>query len=158
MHHGDTHCDMRGRTNFVPVSVKAHPDIRVYVGFPSTHIDWGCGEMSTSRPELVVLTSLGSDLHIAHASDTIDFGHAVLDRSMLEDPCGEAHILIANSISRWDLRDGRDVMTLSLTIADTTVQKARLHEVGRLIRRLPYINDFLKHDVSQRGETLWNFR
>ncbi|KAK5017388.1 Beta-mannosyltransferase 1, partial [Cryomyces antarcticus] len=158
LRHGDTHGDMRGGTNFMPVPMKTHPGIRVYVGFPRTHIDWGCEPNSTYRPELVIMSSVGSNFHIVYASDAIDFGHAVLDETALRNSCAEGHILIANSISRWDLSNGQDIMTLSLTVADKTVQITRLHGVGTFIQRLPYFADFLRHDVSQGGETLWNFR
>lgn len=156
--HGDTHGDMRGGTNFVPVPINTRSGIRMYAGFPRTHIDWGCVPNSTYRPEFVIISSVNSEFQLTYASDAIDFGHAVLDETALQDPCGGGHILIANSISRWDLKDGRDVMTLSLTVAAKSVQIVRLHGLWNLIRRLRHIGEFLKHDVSQGGEALWNFR
>jgi len=149
---------MRGGTNFVPVPIKTHSGIRVYAGFPRTHLDGACGVNTIYRPELVILSAVGSNFHITYASDAIEFGHAVLDETALESPCKEGHILIPYSISRWDLSDGQDIMTLSISVADKTVQITRLHGLMKFIKQLPYFGEFLKHDVSQGGEALWNFR
>ena len=156
--HGDIYGEMRGGTNFVPVPIKTHSGIRVYAGFPRTHLGGACGVNSTYRPELVILSGVGSNFHIAYASDAIEFGYAVLDETALENPCEEGHILIPNSISRWDLSDGQDIMTLSISVADKTVQITRLHGLMKFIKHLPYFDEFLKHDVLQGGEAWWNFR
>ena len=49
-------------------------------------------------------------------------------------------------------------MTLLISVADKTVQVTRLHGVIKFIKHLPYFGEFLKHDISQGGEALWNFR
>lgn len=154
--HGDIYGEMRGGTNFVPVPIETHSGIRVYAGFPRTQLDGACGVNTTYRPELVFLS--GSNFHIAYASDAIEFGHAVLDETALENHCEEGHILTPNSICRWDLSDGQDIMTLSINVADKTVQITRLHGVMKFIKHLPYFGEFPKHDISQGGEALWNFR
>jgi len=136
---------MRGGTNFVPVPIETHSGICIYAGFPRTHLDGTCVVTPIYRPELVILSGVDSNFHIAYASDTIEFGHAVLDETALEKPCEEGHILISNSISRWDLSGGQDIMTRSISVADKTVQITRLHGVMKFIKHLPYFGEFLKH-------------
>ena len=62
------------------------------------------------------------------------------------------------SISRWDLSNGQDIITLSINVADKTVQVTHLHKVMKVIKHLPYFDEFLKHDISQGDKALWNFR
>lgn len=132
---------VHGGTNFLPVTIPHRPDLQVYAGFPRTKLAGSCDDTWTYRPELVVIASTGGDnFHIVYASGPIDFDTAVLDEEARANPCDAGHILIANSVSRWDLRDGRDTMTLSLSVADRTVQILHLHGVREFIMQLPYFN------------------
>jgi beta-1,2-mannosyltransferase len=129
---------MRGGTNFVPIHERSSHGVYLWVGFPRTHLDEVCEKVSTYRPELVILASTGSsDFHVAYASDAIDFGGTVLDPQAIEHPCDEGHILIPNGIVRWDQRPAHDLIHLSLSVADHTIQVIRLHGVMKLVESLP---------------------
>ncbi|KAL4896556.1 hypothetical protein BDV59DRAFT_198918 [Aspergillus ambiguus] len=130
---------MRGGTNFVSLPTIT-PGLRLYAGFPRTHIHGICSDNAIYRPELVILAIVDEiNYHIAYASEPIDFGFAVLDEEARKDTCTEGRILIANSISRWYRQRGCDIMTLSLSVADRTVQIVRLAGVMDLLDTLPYI-------------------
>ncbi|KAH8693980.1 hypothetical protein BGW36DRAFT_361802 [Talaromyces proteolyticus] len=151
---------MHGGTNFVSVPLAnafIQPGVNIYVGFPRTHLDGACSQGATYRPELMVMTSMGASyFHLAYASEAIDFSNAVLDPEALDIPCADGRILIPNSIIRWDQR--HDKITLSVSVADKTVQIVYLHGILRLTNSLPLFPEFLKQDFSQGGEALWNFR
>jgi len=155
--HNDSHGHMRGGTNFVRVPLRAESDIRTYAAFPRTHIDLGCPN-AVYRPELILMTSVGSHFYLTFASESVDFGTAALDPPARADPCGAGRILIANSISHWDRSNGQDVMTLSFSVDDSSVQVTRLHGLAAFIERLLHFHDSLKHSISKGGEGFWDLR
>ncbi|KAL5362982.1 hypothetical protein BJX96DRAFT_186505 [Aspergillus floccosus] len=137
---GGSHIDgnMHGGTNFVPVPTRPSARLRLYASFPRTHIHGVCEENAIYRPELVILAVAdGFGFSIAYASGPFDFGSGVLDEAARSNPCAEGHILIANSISRWEHRQGSDVMTLSLSVADRTVQIVHLYGLMKFLDELP---------------------
>ncbi|KAI1619615.1 hypothetical protein EDD37DRAFT_642647 [Exophiala viscosa] len=142
---------LHGGTNFVsvPFDILQNPGIQLYVGFPRTSLISGC-ESRTYRPELMVLSSTGSSqFHIAYTSDALDFGAAILTPAARADPCGEGHILIANSISHWNRSAAQDIMTITFSVMDVTVQVARLEGLGALVQSLPYFEDLLDYNTAQ---------
>ncbi|KAF7121639.1 hypothetical protein CNMCM5793_009110 [Aspergillus hiratsukae] len=129
---------MRGGTNFVPIYKRSSSRVNLWAGFPRTHLDGACDKVSTYRPELVILARTGlSEFHIAYASDAIDFGGTVLNPQAIDHPCEEGHILIPNGIIRWDQRPAYDLIHLSLSVADRTIQVVTLHGVMKLVESLP---------------------
>lgn len=134
--------NMRGGTNFVPLPSSTSA-LRLYASFPRTHIHGVCADNAIYRPELVVLTvAHGPGFSIAYASGPVDFGSAVLDETARSNPCAEGHILIANSIPRWERQHGSDVMTLSLSVADRTVQIVHLYGVMEFLEGLPFLEAY----------------
>ncbi|KAI0161962.1 hypothetical protein GGR57DRAFT_517417 [Xylariaceae sp. FL1272] len=136
-----------GGTNLVPVPLgrNAVSGSTAYVGFPRTHVDGSCRSGATYRPELMVIVVSGGGMyfHLQYLSDQIDFGDMVLTTKARFDPCGDGRILIANSVARWEIeRNGADVMTLTVSVADSTVQVLRIRGV------LGYVNGLLQSSRS----------
>ncbi|KAJ9493886.1 Beta-mannosyltransferase 1 [Exophiala xenobiotica] len=156
--HDDGHGRMSGGTNLVPIHIPSSPGVHAYVGFPRSHIDVGCKDDAMYRPEMMIMTAHGSDFHLNYMSESIDFGTAALLPEAVSDPCGDGRILIANSVSRWDRSSGQDLMTISFSVADETVQVLRLQGVSRFIEELPFLGSALQHDMSQDGKVIWNLR
>ncbi|EXJ87576.1 hypothetical protein A1O3_04536 [Capronia epimyces CBS 606.96] len=156
--HHDDHGRISGGTNLVPMPLKSKSGAHAYVGFPRSHIDVGCKSVAMYRPELLVLTAYGDDFYLNFLSDSIDFGDAAIPPAGLSDPCGEGHILITNSIAKWDHSSRKDEMTISFSVADSTVQILRLHGVYKLLKHLPYLGATLQRDTSQDGEVIWDLR
>ena len=152
--HQDGQGSLRGGTNFVPVPLapfQDHPKLRVWAGFPRTHIDAGCGA-GVYRPHYVVLVKTGSHFHITYASDALDLGNAVLSEEASADPCDKGRILIPNSISSWDTRfESGDVMTVTFSVSDTTVQVARMKGLLAFTQGLPRLQELLTYDSSGVG-------
>jgi len=148
---------MRGGTNFVPVPIDMAPGIHAYAAFPRTHIGIGCAQ-STYRPELVVLVSVGPYFFLTYASEALEFGTAAFTPTALRHPCKEGRILIANSIASWDTHS-QDIMTLSFSIDDSTVQVARLQGLRAVLKQLPFFQQAEKHDAwtmeNQIRESGW---
>ncbi|KAJ9620370.1 Beta-mannosyltransferase 1 [Knufia peltigerae] len=156
--HDDPHGRMSGGTNLVPIPIASSPGVHAYVGFPRSHIDFGCKDDAMYRPEMMIMTAHGQQFHINYMSEPIDFGAAALTPDAVTDPCGEGRILIANSVARWDRSSGHDLMTLSFSVADVTVQILQLEGVSRFIEQLPFLRSALQHDMSQDGSVIWNLR
>lgn len=133
--HEGLHGEMRGGTNFVPISIEnePHTQVRLWAGFQRTHLDGGCGS-ARYRPELVVLANFGQQFHIVYASDAIDFGSAVLDQKARENPCSDGRILIPNGILHWNQQQEHDTIVISLSVGDQTIQLTRIRDVMKLIR------------------------
>ncbi|OJJ98295.1 glycosyltransferase family 91 protein [Aspergillus aculeatus ATCC 16872] len=133
--------DMRGGTNFVPVQTttsSSEPLLRLWAGLPRTHLDGGCSEGATYRPELMILASPApAEFYILYSSDALELGPAVLNQSAQTHPCSGPHIVIPYAIVRWDQRPGHDLMAVSLSVADRTMQVVHLQGVRALIDRLP---------------------
>ncbi|EAU32476.1 predicted protein [Aspergillus terreus NIH2624] len=144
--------NMRGGTNFVPLPSSTSA-LRLYASFPRTHIHGVCVDNAIYRPELVVLTVAdGPGFSIAYASGPVDFGSAVLDETARSNPCAEGHILIANSIPRWERQHGSDVMTLSLSVADRTVQIVHLYGVMEFLDGLPFLEAYERNAADVESE------
>lgn len=155
--HNDGMGRMSGGTNLVPIPIKSATGTTAFVGFPRTHIKAGCLNEAMYRPEMMVMTaSNGSHFHLDFLSDSIDFGTAVLSPQAQIDPCGQGRIIIVNSVARWDRDDGQDIMTISLSVADSTVQILRVHGVLAFIKQLSHLTRSLGHKVGKGGEKEWN--
>lgn len=151
--HQSAQATIRGGTNFVPVH-QSDPDMRLWAGFTSTHLDGACGS-STDRPELVILANSGPDFHVIYASEAMDFGNAVLDPTARETPCGEEQSLVANGIVRWD-QDRRDLMQLSLSVGARSTRVVSLRGISQLVWSLPYLGEW-RRETSPKEEP-WGLR
>ena len=85
-------------------------------------------------------------------SSPLDFGAGTLfDGNAFTDPCKTGRIMIINSIALWDMNartaysDKTDVMTVTVTVNDATVQAMRLSGILKLIRGLPSIQRLVDH-------------
>jgi len=170
--------NLRGGTQFVPVPRSPLPagnsgtintndqrdHVQAFVAFPRTHVDLvDVCKRAVYRPELVVLIANTTHFYLTYGSSAIDFGpNVVMDLVALADPCKKGRILITNSIARWDMNaktdlgEDVDVMTLTLSVNDVTVQVTRLSGIWRLIRGLPsmkrYFDDSAKYKSDPFGE------
>ena len=139
-HEGDS--SLHGGTNLVPLPIPSsagvHAGVRAYIGFPRTRVTEPCGWRGPTaffRPEFIVMVAFRDNFHLAYASEALDFGDVFIDMTPEDDVCDKGRILIANSISSWDTE--QDVMTITGSVDDTTVQVARLHGLLAFVRRLP---------------------
>ena len=156
--HDEDGASLRGGTNLVPFpiprSAGVHKDVRVYVAFPRTNVEAQCGDEYALhyRPEFVVIVIFRGSFHIAFASKALDFGSAIFELDEYDDPCDKGRILIPNSISQWDTV--QDVMTMTFSADDRTVQIARIHGLLSFVRGLPQFNGLWKKNGPINGELL----
>ncbi|KAI5366622.1 Putative beta-mannosyltransferase [Septoria linicola] len=144
--YSDTGGSLRGGTNFHPVTLAEGK--QSFVGFPRTHIDGTCND-GYYRPELAVLSATSdTQFHLDYLSGPIDFGGAVIRNAT--DSCAEGRILIANSIARWDRTAADDIMTLSVSVDDSTTDIVRLRGIHSLLTGLPGVSAPHKSDASQK--------
>lgn len=151
--HPSVRATLHSRTNFVPVH-QSDAEINLWAGFAHIHLD-GCGANTIDRPELVILANSGSDFHIIYASEAMDFGTAVLDRTARESPCDEGRLLAPNGIVRWD-QDRHDMMYLTLSVGDRSSAVVPIRGVSQLVRSLPYLNEW-QRGTSPDGSS-WGLR
>jgi len=137
--HGNLGGVMRGGTNLEILPFVARPGLSSFVGFPRTHTNVGCDNKATYRPEMVILTTNGTHSYIDYSSQALHFGHSVLTPAQISDPCGKGRILLPSSIARFDDDPERDTMTMTFTVADSTVQVVNIRGVRRLVEGLPPI-------------------
>ena len=142
---------LHGGTNLValpiPRSAGVHAGVRAYVGLPRTRVTEKCGRRGDAiflRPEFVVLVAFRGQFHLAYASEALEFGDAFVELTPDVDPCERGRILIANSISSWDTE--QDVMTITGSVDDVTVQVARLYGLLSFVRGLPQWRGMLQKD------------
>lgn len=134
--HDDDDGRMTGGTNLVPLLMKSKLGASLFLGFPRSHVEVGCNGKSIYRPALMVLSAHQKSFHIDYVSDSIDFGSAAMSEEAFIDPCHEGQILIANSIAQWDRSHGEDIMTVSFSVGDSTVQVLRVRGLLAFIERL----------------------
>ncbi|KIW12575.1 hypothetical protein PV08_09852 [Exophiala spinifera] len=146
---------LRGGTNFVPVpipeSMGLDRKLRVYAAFPRTNIEGHCGG-SFYRPEFVILVNIGSHFHLAFASESLDFGTSLVELGPQDDRCHKGRILIPMSIAQWDTTHRQDIMTVTFSIDDATVQVARVQGLLKYILHLPQFKTLFKKDGLLKGE------
>ncbi|KAH0842392.1 glycosyltransferase family 91 protein [Fonsecaea pedrosoi] len=153
---------MTGGTNMVPLQLETRSNLHAWVGFPRSHINIGCtDDLAMYRPELMIMTAHGDHFYLSFMSGPIDFGTAAMTPEAIGDPCGEGKIVIANSIARWDRRPKHDVLTLTLSVADSTVQIMQLASLSKFVSQLPHVahlDGVFLADMSTRNKTEWDLR
>lgn len=150
--YGSLEGDIRGGTNFVPVPFETRPGFVSFVGFPRSHVENVCGQDAIYRPFLMLLVTNSTHFFLDYASAALDFRQSILTEAQYSDHCGDGRILIANGIARFDDRIGNDVMTMTVTIADSTVQVVRLYGVRALIANLPQLRS---KTSTERADLSW---
>ncbi|KAK5196235.1 Beta-mannosyltransferase 1 [Exophiala xenobiotica] len=157
--HDDHDASLRGGTQLVPVPMShqhpgsfGSPGVQAFAAFPRTHSEnaGGCG-MAVYRPELAVLVTNTTHFYLTYGSKVIDFGAGmVMDDETIVDVCTRGRIMITNSIARWDMNahDARgvqtDVITLTLSVDDSTVQVLRLSGIWDLLKSLPSLTGYFE--------------
>ncbi|KAK5048560.1 hypothetical protein LTR84_005651 [Exophiala bonariae] len=145
---------LRGGTNFVPVPIpkqmRVDPRVQVYAAFPRTNIEQHCSG-SFYRPEFVVMVMIGDQFHLAFASESLDFGNAIIELAPEDDRCDKGRILIPNSIAQWDTSNGQDVMSVTFSVNDETVQVARVEGILEFVHRMPQFQNLLSLDGPLKG-------
>ncbi|RVX66942.1 hypothetical protein B0A52_09066 [Exophiala mesophila] len=159
---------LRGGTEFVPIprtlssswwSRHHDPNVQAFIAFPRTHVEGagGCRQPSY-RPELAVLVTNTTDFYLTYLSDPLDFGpDTVMNAEQLSDSCGKGRIMIANSIARWDLEESKsgsertDVMTLTLSVDDSTVQVMRVSGIYQFLQSLPSLDFYFSRSPKIYG-------
>ncbi|KAK5088430.1 Beta-mannosyltransferase 1 [Lithohypha guttulata] len=154
--YNDTQSAMRGGSNFEPLGISPGPGLTSFVGFPRTHTDAGCGKEAIYRPVVAIMTTNGTHFYLDYMSSGLDFGHSVLTEAQYNDVCDKGRILLTNSIAKLDPRPQHDTLTLSMTVADSTVQVANLRGVGNLVSNLPQFN--LNKTAAWHNEAVQAFR
>ena len=164
-HHKNEFSELRGGTQWIPVPLFDHgatvskEGVQAFVAFPRTHTERTtyC-HIAVYRPELTVMVTNGTSFYLTYVSSPMDFGlGTLLDYSAFMDPCKEGRIIIVNSIAQWDLHAQTaythdvDVMTLTLTVNDATVQAMRISGVLKLIRALPSIKSLIANPGGPFG-------
>jgi hypothetical protein len=128
---------LNGGTNFVRVPVpsryRIRPDVQVWVAFARTHVH--AEGHALYRPEFVVMIATGWEFHLAYASEALDFNTMLLDLSSTADPISVGRIRVPNSIADWDHE--QDVMTVTWSVDDSTVQVARIRGLLSFVHELP---------------------
>jgi beta-1,2-mannosyltransferase len=148
--HDDPHGEMRGGTNFVRVPIQGVSGLRVYAGFPRTHLNF-CNAGATYRPELVLLAGFGTSFHIAFASTALTF-----NLSRADNACGEGRMLIPGGILRWDYAHRQDKLDLLLSVSDAQNRVVQIYGLLRFIRKMPYFAK-MSRGTSLTDEALWIF-
>lgn len=145
---------LRGGTNFVPVPIpkqmRVDPRVRVYAAFPRTNIEQHCSG-SFYRPEFVVMVMIGDQFHLAFASESLDFGNAIIELSPEDDRCDKGRILIPNSVAQWDTSNGQDIMSVTFSVNDETVQVARVEGILEFVHKMPQFQNLLSLDGPLKG-------
>lgn len=162
---------IRGGTQFVPVPCRdrglhgCDSQIEAFVSFPRHHVEH-VGDLEKInkpgyRPEIAVLLTNTTHFYISYISDPLDFGpDTVMQTSALHDAGISGRIMIANSIVDWNFEVvpssenvflessssitafETDVMTLTLSVNDDTMQVMRIAGLYKLIRALPSMAEF----------------
>ncbi|KAK5221084.1 Beta-mannosyltransferase 1 [Exophiala xenobiotica] len=154
-HHNENGGSLRGGTNFVPVPVPPNMGLdekmNIYAAFPRTNIEGRCGPGSFYRPEFVVLINIGAQFHLAFASESLDFGSSIVELGPEDDRCNKGRILIPMSIAHWDTSHRQDIMTVTFSVDDSTVQVARVQGLLGFILNLPQFKTLFKKDGALKG-------
>lgn len=167
-HHEFSNSSVRGGTEFVPIprslssswwSKHHDPSVQAFIAFPRTHVEGAGGcRRPAYRPELAVLVTNTTDFYLTYISDPLDFGpDTVMNTEQLSDSCGEGRIMIANSIARWDLSESEsgsertDVMTLTLSVDDATVQVMRVSGIYEFLQSLPSLDFYFSRSPKIYG-------
>lgn len=173
--------DLRGGSNFIDVPLELPQQIRqrvdAWAAFPRTHINTDCGP-ALYRPELFIMIRVDGLFYLSFASESLDFGNAILEYGPDDDRCAKGKILIPMSISRWDThahvldmatyspdrgsvityrtseKNKTDVMTATFSVDDTSVQVARISGLLALVLSIPQVKALDKMEPStEDGES-----
>ncbi|KAK5069923.1 Beta-mannosyltransferase 1 [Lithohypha guttulata] len=159
--YNDTGGVMRGGTNFepLPASIQTRPGVFTFVGIPRTHSGAGCSGGAFYRPEIMLLTTNGTHYYFDYASVALTFGSALFTQSQAGAPCEGGRIFMANSISRIhndQYGPNKDVMEVTFSIADNTVQTTKIKGLQALVKTLPQFRMAIDGSHWQESDMQWN--
>ena len=98
------------------------------------------------------MAMVGLQFHLVFASEPLDFGSAILELGPGDDICEQGHILISNSVAQWDTSAGQDVMTVTFSVNDGSVQVALVQGLLSFVRNLPPFQRMLENDGILSGK------
>lgn len=159
--HNETSGAMRGGSNFEPLppSLNIRPGLTSFIGIPRTHIDAGCLKEAQYRPEFMVLTTDGETYWLDYVSQEASFGTKILPPDLADDPCDKGRIMMANSIARMhNYKPGKpkqDLMEVTFSVADSTIQIATLKGLVDVVANLPQF-DPVSGVSWQSSDVEWN--
>lgn len=150
---------LHGGTQFVPIPRSkprdrrpSETEIQAFFSIPRHQVKRVGGCVNPSyRPEFATLVTNSTHFYLSYVSSPLDFGpDIVMPAASLEDTCGRGRIMIANSIAQWDLESElpgsvgqtTDVMTLTLSVDDATVQVMRMAGLYDLFNSLPSLSGY----------------
>lgn len=136
--HGNTGGDMRGGTNFemLPALLQTRPGLTTYIGLTRTHTYDACERDDFYRSEITLLTTDGTSFYLDYVSEPLTaLDRLFLPTLALNDPCRTGRILLANSIAR--IHKDKDIMDVTWSFNDETVQVGRIRGIKALVAGLP---------------------
>ena len=144
---------IRGGTNWVPVPIDTgYREAQVWASFPRTMVADVCGERFY-RPEFALMIKIQTQFYIIFVSGPMDFGGAdiITIEPGKDDPCEKGRVLTPNSIPRWDTtpdRPDEDILTVTVSVNDATVQIVRVRGLLGLIRKMPILQYLRKTNYA----------
>ena len=165
-HHENEWSEIRGGTQWVPIPLfsddagASKNGLQAFFSIPRTHTEQTsyCYK-AVYRPEMTIMVTNGTSFYLTYVSNPLDFGVGVLLQDQaFTDPCKSGRIIILNSIADWDFNARTaytkvtDVMTVTATVNDATVQAMRISGILKLIKGLPSIQALIKNPASVFGD------
>jgi len=164
-HHENKWSEIRGGTQWVPIPLfnddagSSKNGLQAFFSIPRTHTEQTsfCYK-AVYRPEMTIMVTNGTSFYLTYVSNPLDFGvGTLLEEPAFTDPCKSGRIIILNSIADWDFNARTaytkvtDVMTVTATVNDATVQALRISGILKLIKGLPSIQALVKNPASVFG-------
>ena len=115
--------------NIPGINKKLPTDKEIWIGFPRAHLtDCRCSN-HMYRPNLAVITKKGSHFKINHISSFMSFNVQLIgwypEQKELCDPNIQS-VFIPNGISDWVFDDESDLMTLTFSLSDVTIDMIQI--------------------------------
>ncbi|RCK65100.1 Beta-mannosyltransferase 6 [Candida viswanathii] len=128
---------IRGGTELIPMD-GLDKERQVWIGFLRTHINkCGCGK-AMYRPNFVVLEKQSNQFKVTHLSSYLSLNIPVPGWKDPDVQCSskDPSALIPNGISNWETRDGQDVLTMTLSVADEKNVLINIHDLRNTVTDL----------------------
>ncbi|RCK54834.1 Beta-mannosyltransferase 2 [Candida viswanathii] len=110
--------------NIPGVNKKLLSDKEIWIGFPRAHLTMCDCSNHMYRPNLAIITKTGSHFRISHISSFMSFNVELIGwypgQNKLCDPNVQS-VFIPNGISEWVFDEGSDLMTLTFSLSDITI-------------------------------------
>lgn len=114
-----------------------------------------------------------SHFYMAFASNSLEFGNAVVEYGPEDDRCSKGRIMIPMSLARWDIEPNlievsteqdstatrrisnpayTDILTFTLSVDDTSVRVARMSGLLEFVKNIPQVKALLKMNPAGTEE------